>query len=186
MPAPPDRVSSVPLPAESCIVSLYPATDLADAYAIALPHEASNDPEVLARFIFARLPRWAVLLLGVRDAVVSVFGLKTARQLQAVDAQTQKERVGLFRIYRREPAEILLGEDDSHLDFRLSLRCSQDAAQTRQLTLSTVVRCNNRLGRAYIFVIAPFHRLVVRASLRRAAVTGWPRAATRTHPGLAS
>lgn len=176
MPALRNRVTSVPLPAESCIVGIYPTTDLADAYAIALPRDASNDPEVLARFIFAGLPRWAVGLLWVRDAIVAVFGLKTARELQAVDTQTRKERVGLFRIYRREPAEILLGEDDSHLNFRLSLRCSQDAAQARQLTLSTVVQCNNRLGRAYIFLIAPFHRLVVRASLRRAADAGWPRA----------
>lgn len=176
MPVLRERVTAVPLPAESCIVDIYPATDLADAYAVALPSYASNDPEVLARFIFARLPRWAVGLMAVRDAIVCVFGLKTARQLQAVDAQAQKERVGLFRIYRRAPAEILLGEDDSHLDFRLSLRCSQDAAQARRLTLSTVVQCNNRLGRVYIFLIAPFHRLVVRASLQQAANAGWPRA----------
>jgi hypothetical protein len=173
----PDRVTSVPLPADSCIVDIYPTTDLADAYAVTLPRDASDDPEQLARFVFGAQPRWAAGLMRVRDAIVSVFGLKTARQLQAVDAQAQQERVGLFRIYRREPAEILLGEDDSHLDFRLSVRCSQDASQSRQLTVSTVVQCRNRLGRVYIFLIAPFHRLIVRAALRQAARAGWPRAA---------
>jgi hypothetical protein len=39
------------------------------------------------------------------------------------------------------------------------------------------VHCHNRLGRFYIFVIAPFHRLVVKASLRRAAALGWPKQA---------
>jgi len=39
------------------------------------------------------------------------------------------------------------------------------------------VHCHNRLGRLYILVIAPFHRLVVQASLRRAAQIGWPSAA---------
>src|SRR5262249_55572186 len=47
-----------------------------------------------------------------------------------------------------------------------------------QLTVSTVVHCHNLLGRAYIMVIAPFHHLVVRASLRRAARVGWPKAGT--------
>jgi hypothetical protein len=42
------------------------------------------------------------------------------------------------------------------------------------LTLSTVVHCHNALGRTYIRVIAPFHRLIVKSCLRRAARTGWP------------
>lgn len=174
-----DRVTAIALPAQSRIVDIYPTTDLADAYAVELPDGASNDPETLARFVFAQSPRWAGGLMRVRDALVSVFGLKTARHLQALDADAMKERVGLFRIYRREPSEILLGEDDRHLDFRLSVLCSQESspASTRRLVVSTVVRCRNRLGRVYIFLIAPFHRLIMRASLRRAARAGWPPAA---------
>jgi hypothetical protein len=42
------------------------------------------------------------------------------------------------------------------------------------LTVSTVVHCHNLPGRAYLLVIAPFHRMVVKASLRRAARVGWP------------
>ena len=175
MPATPDRVTAVPLPAQSRILGIYPATDLADAYAVELPGGASDDPEHLARFIFARSPRWVGHLMRVRDAIVSVFGLKTARQLQAVDADAVRERVGFFRIYSRAPAEILLGEDDRHLDFRLSVLCTPASPTTaRQLTVSTVVCCRNRLGRAYLFVIAPFHRLIMRASLHQAARAGWP------------
>jgi hypothetical protein len=74
-----------------------------------------------------------------------------------------------------------LGEDDKHLDFRMSVLRSPGFSPTLggQLTVSTVVHCHNRLGRAYILVIAPFHRLVVKASLRRAAHIGWPKAGTR-------
>lgn len=32
---------------------------------------------------------------------------------------------------------------------------------------------HNRFGRLYIVVIAPFHRLVVRSALARAAARGW-------------
>jgi hypothetical protein len=45
-----------------------------------------------------------------------------------------------------------------------------------QLTMSTVVHCHNLLGRTYLSLIAPFHRQVVKASLRRAASLGWPKA----------
>jgi hypothetical protein len=116
--------------------------------------------------------------MTVRDALVAGFGLKTAKHLTSLGAEERKGRVGIFKIYSRSEAEIVLGEDDKHLDFRLSVLCANQAALPgkRRLVLSTVVHCHNRLGRAYILLIAPFHRLVVRSSLRRAASIGWPQA----------
>jgi hypothetical protein len=52
---------------------------------------------------------------------------------------------------------------------------SSQPAWTDALMKVRDVHCHNLLGRAYLFVIAPFHRLVVKASLRRAAHIGWPR-----------
>ncbi|MFM0367136.1 DUF2867 domain-containing protein [Paraburkholderia sediminicola] len=40
--------------------------------------------------------------------------------------------------------------------------------------VTTLVFYNRLLGRAYLGLIAPFHRLVVRASLDRAQKLGWP------------
>lgn len=179
MPALPYSVTAVPVPAASRIAGFYARTDLIDAYAVTLPEHASRDPETLARFVFSRLPPWALALMAVRDALVAGFGLKTSRQLRPVTPRQQSERVGLFRIYTRETTEIVLGEDDRHLDFRLSLLCTEPTAQSpqRQLVLSTAVHCHNRLGRVYITLIAPFHRRIVRACLRQAARGGWPAAA---------
>ena len=83
-----------------------------------------------------------------------------------------------FKVYSKSDTEIILGEDDKHLDFRLSVLRTPDLSPTLggQLTVSTVVHCHNLLGRIYILVIAPFHRRVVKASLRRAAHIGWPKA----------
>jgi hypothetical protein len=176
MPTQHHRVTPVSFPPASRIAKAYASTNLADAYAIELPPGASTDPEVLARFIFAHQSRWISSLLAVRDAIVGRFGLKTARQLTSLAAQNTTSRVGIFKIYSSSPTEIVLGEDDKHLDFRVSLLCSHppSAAGQHRVTLSTVVHCHNRLGRLYILVIAPFHRLVVRSSLRSAARTGWP------------
>lgn len=174
-----DQTTSVSLPPESVITNAYPSTNLADAYSIALPIGASTNPELLARFIFAHQPRWISSLLAVRDALVGGFGLKTAKHLTSLGAESGAGRLGIFKIYSISPTEVVLGEDDKHLDFRLSVLCSGQPlpGAKRHLILSTVVHCHNRLGRLYIFLIAPFHRLVVRASLRRAARIGWPSSA---------
>jgi hypothetical protein len=168
----------VTLPLQSRVTHVYKSVNLSDAFAIRLPLGASSDPEVLARFIFSHQPSWIRRLTSVRDVIVSCFGLKTARHLATVENDAQAERVGIFKIYSTNETEIVVGEDDKHLDFRVSVMCSGGRAPeiNRQLTVSTVVHCHNLLGRAYILAIAPFHRIVVKASLQRAACIGWPRA----------
>jgi hypothetical protein len=172
-------VTAVALPAASRVSRFYANTDLADAFAIRLPPGASTDPETLARFIFAQQPRWVGSLMGLRDLLVTSFGLKTATQLQDPANAGHHPRAGIFRIYETRAHEIVLGEDDKHLDFRLSVLHETVVpanANSGQLVLSTVVHCHNRLGRLYILLIAPFHRAIVQATLRRAARTGWPMA----------
>ena len=171
-------VTPVALPAESGISRVYESMNLADAYSIPLPDGTAANPELLARFIFSQQAPWITGLMTVRDALVARFGLKTSTQLASLGVDDRAKRVGIFRIYSTTEHEIVLGEDDKHLDFRLSVLCSAQPAPTgeRRLVLSTVVHCHNRLGRIYIFLIAPFHRLVVRSSLRRAARIGWPQA----------
>lgn len=167
-------VRSVALPEASRVMRCYASTQLADAFAVRLPDDAIDDPEQLARFVFAQQPPWIAALMRVRDALVAGFGLKTSSQLKNVPPAQRAGRVAIFRIYETHADEILLGEDDKHLDFRLSVRTTHAAASGRQLIVSTVVHCHNLLGRSYLRVIAPFHRRVVRATLQRAARVGWP------------
>ena len=173
-------VTAVALPAQSRIANAYASVHLADAFSIRLPPSASGDPEVLARFVFSHQAPWVGRLMQVRDALVSRFGLKTGKHLASLggsgSTSRSRSRVGIFKVYSTEASEIVLGEDDKHLDFRVSVLCAGLPASEggRQLVVSTVVHCHNRLGRAYILLIAPFHRMVVRSSLRRAARMGWP------------
>lgn len=166
----------VALPAQSRVVHAYRSVNLADAFAIRLPLNASGDPEVLARFLFSHQPAWIGKLMTLRDVIVARFGLKTAKHLATLASGAKAERVGIFKVYSSNETEIVVGEDDSHLDFRVSILCSGGPTDAggRLLTVSTVVHCHNLLGRVYILAIAPFHRQVVKASLRRAARIGWP------------
>ena len=60
------------------------------------------------------------------------------------------------------------GFNDRHLDFRLIVDVTP-SGEARQVTATTLVRTHNRLGRLYLAIIMPFHRLIVPAMLRRVA-----------------
>jgi hypothetical protein len=174
-------VTCVALPSESRVSRIYETTNLADAFEVRLPKGAITDPELLARFVLSQQAPWVAGLMRVRDALVAGFGLKTSKQLQAPAASSvvsgSDKRIHIFKVYETSTHEILLGEDDKHLDFRVSVlhQTRTVAAQSASyVTVSTVVHCHNRLGRLYILLIAPFHRLIVQSSLRRAARVGWP------------
>lgn len=109
-------------------------------------------------------------LLMMRDAAVCGLGLKTTLALQQ-EARTQPEKyVAFFRVQSRSASEIVMGEDDHHLDFRLSLLLrALPGGAGHQLVATTVVHCHNLLGRSYLTAIRPFHGLVVRSNLRRSA-----------------
>jgi len=170
-------VTCVALPSESRVSRIYETMHLADAFEVRLPHGAITDPESLARFALSQQAPWVAGLMRLRDTLVAGFGLKTAKQLQDPATTGGDKRIHIFKVYETGTHEVLLGEDDKHLDFRVSVlhRTRTVAAQSASyVTVSTVVHCHNRLGRFYILLIAPFHRLIVQSMLRRAARVGWP------------
>lgn len=164
------HVARVELPQGSMLKPLYAKAGFADAFAIDLPSNATGDAGRLAAHTLMGQPRWIGWLVALRDTLVAGFGLKTSSELRG-DVAT--DRIDFFRVYDRSRHEIILGEDDRHLDFRLSVLV-EESALCRRLVATTVVTFNHFGGRAYIAGIAPFHRLIVKSSLRRAERSGWP------------
>lgn len=164
--------------ATSSVASWYATADLVDAFAIDLPPDTTGDPLRLAEFVFATQPGWIAALMCVRDTLVRPFGIKTSRRLQAEQATSGARHIGILRIFACDENEVTLGEDDRHLDFRVSVlrqsKVEMDGGSDARVVVTTVVRCHNRLGRVYIAAIRFFHRRVVIASLRHAAWHGWP------------
>ncbi|SKA00803.1 Protein of unknown function [Enhydrobacter aerosaccus] len=161
------------MPAGSRLAALYAGADLADAFAVALPPSASRDMERLTRFMLSDPPAWFRVLLAIRDAIMRPFGVKTTSSLRgSVDTA---RRIDFFPLLAVHDDELILGEDDRHLDFRLSVRLGKRHADgPDEFVATTVVHCHNLLGRIYLAVILPFHRLVVRSMLSRASRRGWP------------
>jgi len=161
------KARAVPVLSDSVLAPLYVGADLLDAFAIHLPAGASDDLEVLARVLFERQAGWIRALTWVRDAVMATVGVKSSRAIGAA-AAARGSVIGYFPLLSKTAGELVVGEDDRHLDFRVAILLRTGAAGGRELVVVTVVHCHNRLGRTYLAVIAPFHRTILRANLERA------------------
>ena len=159
---------AVPIPSDSVLAPLYVGADLLDAFSIHLPAGANDDLEVLVRAGFERPAGWIRALTRVRDAMMATVGVKSSRAIGAA-AAARGPVIGYFPLLSKSAGELVVGEDDRHLDFRVAVLVRTDAQGGRELVVVTVVHCHNRLGRTYLAVIAPFHRAIARASLEQAA-----------------
>jgi hypothetical protein len=105
-------------------------------------------------------PRWIDALTRLRNLLVKPLGLKTSGE----GAPAPHGMIGLFPVLSETPERLIAGFDDYHLDFRVVVDVAGEAAD-RRVTLTTLVRTNNLLGRAYLALIVPFHKLVARSMM---------------------
>jgi hypothetical protein len=143
--------------------ALLPGAQFADAYRIEVDDLTLNARQAAERMI-ARQPRWAEALVTLRNILVTPFGLKTS----GASTATPREMVGIFPIVSERPDRLVAGFNDKHLDFRLVVDVAASGAR-RNVTATTLVLTHNWLGRTYLAIIMPFHRLIVRALLRQVA-----------------
>lgn len=162
-------------PANSLIAGLIPGSDFHDAWAV-----AAGDPglSALGQFLKAagHTPRWVSACMSLRNRAVSLFGLKNLGGLDTLPRGKAEadyrpgDRVGIFTLFENTPGEVLLGDRDKHLDVTLSVHLTREPATgAAWVTLTTVVRVHNVLGRAYMMPVAPMHRLIAPAVLRAVA-----------------
>jgi len=160
------RVRRTTSPAESVIAGWYENASLLDSYCIDLSLSKQHSMRELANRTVGDPPGWVKALLAMRDAMVTPFGVKTSGDVRA--SRANNERVDFFPVQWESKDEIVLGEDDRHLDFRLSLLRRNSPTGT-QLIATTVVHSHNAFGLTYLNVIRPFHHLVIRTTLARFA-----------------
>ncbi len=148
---------------ETGIRRLLPGAQFADAYSLEIA-DRSLDARHAAERIMARSPHWVDMLLALRNAAVAPFGLRRS----APPAQARHGVLGIFPVISQTPGRLVAGLDDSHLDFRVIVDISAPAAR-RNVTLTTVVLTHNLLGRIYLAIVLPFHRIIVRTMLEQVA-----------------
>lgn len=137
-----------------------PDADWADAYQVDAARPFENAREA-GEAIISSFPKWTYPMLVLRQIVVLPFGLKGA------GSQAKTERLGIFPIVSQTDTQVVGGFNDKHLDFRIVVDLAGQTQQT--VTLTTVIRRHNWLGRRYLQMVLPFHRAIIRSALKKLA-----------------
>lgn len=112
--------------------------------------------------MFGHSALWVRSLLKLRNVLVAPFGLKSS----GAHEKTKLDLIGIFPVVSETPERLVAGFNDHHLDFRVVIDVAPSGTG-QQVTATTLVLTHNLLGRTYLALIMPFHRLVVRTMLRQ-------------------
>ena len=135
--------------------------DYVDCFEVKINNPSVDISKVMLAF-FKASPKWVDILFKIRNKIVTLFGLKS--EVLDIDNITLPfkigDKVGFFKVFEVYDNEIVVGEDDTHLNFRVSILLNKN--KDNLLSVKTVVTFNNFFGKLYFLLIRPFHIIIVR------------------------
>ena len=117
-------------------------------------------------------PHWADILMKVRNTVAKFVGLDTGglkKDSHISDFYPVGSRAVYFTVIDRNENEIIMAENDKHINFRISIMINREGNNVT-IFLTTLLKFNNFLGQLYFFPVKPFHRLIVLSLLKGASI----------------
>ena len=140
---------------------------------------------------FVEHPPWSITaLMRFRNALVLPLGLRRSHLGCPVSSLVSDTApicfAGRHRVLRKSvddqgsSAEVLLGADDRHLQFRTAVRVRRSGSRQMTFSLSTRVACSNRFGRFYMAAIRRTHQQLVSPMLLKTAIAAVLNAQTAT------
>jgi hypothetical protein len=166
------KVTKTKLPQKSLLFPGHERYDYIDSFGgIIVDKDNKIGIDDIAEAFVKPLPRWADGLMALRNRIVSLVGLKRSKKTYGEIHSSQfipGMKVGFFNVYNRTANEVILGEDDKHLNFRVSLFLDHHEGDLSKkiVAITTVVTFNNWMGSVYFFFVKPFHRRIVPAMLK--------------------
>jgi hypothetical protein len=139
-------------PRNSMILKDFGTVDYCDSYRII--KSTGDSAEQIAARLF-NLPEWVTGLMILRHWIVKPFGLKTEKE-----AKPDK----IFPVIVQNENEIIMGINDRHLNFRVSVLLNSEKSY---IYATTLVHYNNGWGKVYFLLIRPFHKIIVRSVMKR-------------------
>ena len=131
-------------------------------------------PLAVLKAFFQSSPKWVSALFSLRNKIAKLIGLKTSQNVKNKDELiaslkgVPNEQIGLFKIFESSSNEIVMGEDDKHLNFRVSLFLDSSSShqELKNITITTTVQFNNTFGKLYFLPVKPFHHQIVPSILK--------------------
>lgn len=161
------------LPPGSAILAAHSSAGYADSFA--QPVRGTPFVDALQAYLSmrTRAPRWINRLLALRDALAGCVGMTRtdgfSRRAERPSSLAAGDPLDFFRVLSVEPRELAMALDDRHFRVVVSLYLDEAEGRPQLVVISSAVAPRSRLGRTYVALIAPFHRQVVKAMLRRLA-----------------
>jgi fructose-1,6-bisphosphatase/inositol monophosphatase family enzyme len=159
-------ISSNKIPENSLAAGFFNHYDYCDSYKVKIDKDISVDRA--ATKIFGTRS-WVDYLLEIRNKIVKVFGLRTDVTLNIADYYPVGSKAVMFNVVARNENEILMSEKDKHLDFAVSVLLEKQAGGIF-VNVTTIVKYNMMLGRIYFTFVKPFHRYIVKSSVKNITV----------------
>ena len=116
------------------------------------PYMSVNE---LFNLMFSQYPKWIMRMYYIRNLIVKPFGVKINKSFANM-------------VIEQNENEIIIGAKDKHLTFHVSLFCSDVKDKTQEVSITTIVKYENILGRIYFAAIWLIHRIIVSYLFKRA------------------
>ena len=160
------------VPSESALGrALIERADFRDSYRAPLHRPEVGVIEIFFA-IFAHRPVWMKLMLIARNQVAGLAGLDTPTTSEILNIERRNryvvgQKIGPWPIFFLGPEELIVGRDNKHMDFRLSIMKIRDG-HGASVVVSTLCMVHNRFGRYYLSSITPLQKIGLRKLLANA------------------
>jgi hypothetical protein len=170
------NVIKTKLPDNSILNEKHNRYDYVDSFKGTLTnYENKLKPIDIGKAFFVSAPKWVHKLLTIRNKIVSIFGLKSSGDFIDIQEELDNfkgdpgENIGLFKVLEKTENEIIMGDDDKHLNFKVSFFIEEPISDNskKYIILSTTVKFNNWFGKLYFLPVKPIHKFIVPIMLRR-------------------
>ncbi len=143
--------------------------DFADTFSTT---NRTNSIEEITNLIFNTTPKWVESLFVLRNKIAGWFGLETDLPQDYNENFKVGGYINFFKIYSISDTAVILGADDSHLNFRSLI--NNDQSKSYNIKVVTLVEYNNLKGKIYMKIIKPFHRQIVKRMVKNAYLENNP------------
>jgi hypothetical protein len=165
------RIEKADVPKESRLASTLADAYFFDSYRFQNRNKERSSLQVWLEHA-TKTPSWVNMLMAVRNKIVSALGLKNLGHLGDLEPGKEAsdykvgDRVGIFTLLSVNENEIILADNDKHLDVKVSVYIDGDGGN--QVSISTVVHVHNMIGKVYLLFVKPLHKLIVPSTIIRA------------------